>query len=330
VKSQILHLLKQADGFLSGSELSRQLGVTRAAVWKVIKTLQQDGYPIEAVTNRGYRLAGSADILSADEIETSLAERGLQAFIRSVRFDKTVDSTNLLAKQAGETGSPEASLFVAERQLAGRGRRGRSWLSDHQQGLWFSILLRPAATPAELAKITLFAGLCVAQALNEELQADVGLKWPNDVVSRRNGRKLCGILTEMVIEENTVSSVIIGIGLNILTREFPDEIASLATSLSLETGRDFRRTEVLAAILSVMAKRYPAFLTGDDWLADYKRYCLTLGRAVQVIQANGSTMTGTAIDLDAAGELVILDSNDSRQTVLSGEVSVRGLLGNPL
>ena len=143
MKNEILRILKQSSGYVSGETISRQFGVTRAAVWKTVKSLQQDGYPIEAVTHRGYRLSGTADILSQQELESSLAAAGLTDFIRQVSWLPETGSTNQMARQAAEQGAPDRSLFVAGRQMAGRGRRGRSWLSDHSGGLWFSLLLRP-------------------------------------------------------------------------------------------------------------------------------------------------------------------------------------------
>lgn len=300
--------------------------MTRAAVWKAIKALQQEGYPIEAVTHRGYRLTGPADILSAMEIEDALKKAETASLIQKIYFEKSVGSTNQEAKRAAENGAPDGSLFVAECQQAGRGRRGRTWISDHQQGLWFSLLLRPQASAADLSKITLFAGLCAAEAVNRLTGIETGIKWPNDLVDKTSGRKIGGILTEMIIEENLVSAVIIGIGLNINTAAFPDEIASSATSLRLASGQSFRRTDVLASIIQALAKRYPDFLD-SHWLDDYRRLCLTLGRQVRVTDASGYAFDGVAVDLDQDGELIIEDQTGNRRTVLSGEVSVRGLLG---
>ncbi len=326
MKNYILRLLKENSDFLSGEQLSQQLGVTRAAVWKAIKSLKQEGYSIEAVTNRGYRLNGASDVLSSAEIEECLKRQGVPGFVQQVFYEKTLDSTNQAAKRAAEKGAPDKSLFVAESQSAGRGRRGRTWISDPQQGLWFSLLLRPQKNPAEMARITLFAGLCVAEAI-QDLGIQTGIKWPNDLLAIASHRKLCGILTEMIIEENQVGAVIIGIGVNINTLEFPPELASTATSLRLESGRVFSRTDVLAAILKVFAARYAGFLANDSWLAEYHKYCLTLGRKVQVVESDGKTFEGEAVDLDQDGELIIEGSDGQRRTVRSGEVSVRGLLG---
>ncbi|HBP38571.1 MAG TPA: biotin--[acetyl-CoA-carboxylase] ligase [Clostridiales bacterium] len=323
MKNQILLILKSNTGFVSGEDLSRRLGVSRTAVWKAVKALQQAGYPIEAVTRRGYRLAGNADVLSQEEIENSLAERDLSKWIKQVHYVPVTDSTNQMAREAAGAGALDGSLFVAGCQTRGRGRLGRRWLSSDTQGLWFSLLLRPSAEPAALAPITLFAGLCAAQALQQTLGLNIGLKWPNDLVAAGSGRKVCGILTEMMIEENLVHSVIIGIGLNVRTAEFPEEIRDSATSLFMESGRLFSRLEVLAAILEILAARYPEYRNTDSWLGDYRRLCLTLGQDVVIHDSAGSSWTGRAEDLNAAGELVVIDRDGCRRVVRSGEVSLR-------
>lgn len=326
MKKQILDILKTSDDFISGEDLSRQLGVTRAAVWKVIHNLRREGYPIKAVTNRGYRLTSTPDVLSRDEIAEMLMRNNLDSIVSLAAFEPSAGSTNQLARLAADLGALDMSLFIAERQTAGRGRRGKSWLSDSQEGLWLSLLLRPVSEAADTAKITLFTGLCVTEALNR-LGAQTGIKWPNDVVSKVSGRKLGGILTEMIVEENQVSALIIGIGINVSTQVFDPEIAATATSLRLEASCDYRRIEVLAAILTAFASRYPDFAAGG-WIKDYQQLCLTLGRQVLVIQADGTRWEGQATDLDDDGELIVINQAGEPKTVRSGEVSVRGLLGN--
>jgi len=326
MKDRVLQLLKSSNSFVSGEALSQQLGVTRAAVWKTIRALREEGYPIEATTNRGYRLSGDADILSDFEIRASLDNENLAYFVKHIIFDKIMESTNLRARQMADKPDEGVSLIVAECQTAGRGRHGKQWLSNNKQGLWFSLLLRPQAESADLSRITLFTGLCVAEAL-DELGSAVGIKWPNDIIAVKSGRKLGGILTEITIEENTVTALVIGIGLNIAQNRFADELSAIATSLRLENRRTFQRVEVMAAILRVFARRYPDFGQSEAWLADYRRRCLTLDREIRVLTADGSGFSGQAMDIDAAGELIVTDESGVRHTVRSGEVSVRGLLG---
>lgn len=326
MKDRVLQLLKGSNGFLSGEALSQQLGVTRAAIWKTISALRDEGYPIDATTNRGYRLSGEVDILSEFEIRDSLDNVNLSGYINQIIFEKVMDSTNHQAKLLADKQGQGITLVVAECQTAGRGRHGKHWLSNNEQGLWFSLLLRPEADSADLSRITLFTGLCVAEAL-EDLSVAAGIKWPNDIIAVANGRKLGGILTEITIEENTVTALIIGIGLNIGQTQFDDELNGIATSMRLESRRSFRRVDVLTAIFNAFIRRYPAFNQSEIWLADYRRRCLTLNREIQVITAGGETFSGRAVDIDDAGELIVEDAAGRRQTVRSGEVSVRGLLG---
>ncbi len=260
MKEKILQTLEAAHGFVSGEEISQTLSVSRTAVWKAIQQLRSAGYPIESVKHHGYRLTGQADVLTPWTIGQALAMQGVHEFGRTIYHEAVVDSTNMAARRAADEGAPDLSLFIADEQTAGRGRRGRAWQSDHRQGLWFSLLLKPEATPSAMSRLTLFAGLCVTQAIRQLCEIDAAVKWPNDIVVLPSGRKLCGILTEMVLEENQITAVILGIGINVNTETFADDLTEKATSLWLETGHYYRRVDVLAAILRVFEQRYPEFL----------------------------------------------------------------------
>ena len=279
MKLKILQILKNKQGYASGEQISRQLGVTRAAVWKTINSLREEGYSIEAVPNRGYRLTGKPDILSGEEIQIHLQQAGLDRFVDTIAFKRKTDSTNQMARLAKGQQPNQIGLFVAEQQTAGRGRRGRDWQSNHNEGLWFSLLIRPEqGLAAHFSRMPLFAGLCAAEVLND-LGVNTGVKWPNDLIAIASGRKLGGILTEMIIEDTDVRSLIIGIGINVTTKSFPENLRNLATSIFLESGRHFARIEILMAALHRFAKRFPTY--GDfHWLADYRSNCLTLGREI--------------------------------------------------
>lgn len=325
MKDKVLDLLTAEDGFVSGQLISRKLGVTRAAVWKTVKSLQEAGYPIEAVPRKGYRIDPDADVLTARLVEASLRGQGLADMISRVVYESRTDSTNLMAKRYAEDHKESNILFIAARQENGRGRRGRTWISDSAEGLWFSLLLRPGLPAADLSLLTLFAGMCAAEALSG-LGADVGLKWPNDLVARANGRKLGGILTEMMIEENMVDAAVIGIGINISNKSFPAEIESIATSLHL-AGIDTSRITVLSQIAGNFFSRWHEFLQGREWLNEYTEYSLTLGKQVKVIGGGREILRGIATGLDINGELIVTDEKGQPHLVNSGEVSVRGLLG---
>ncbi len=337
MKNKVLAILRLQKGFVSGETLSDQLGVSRSMIWKVIKTLQQEGYPIEAITRRGYRLTGEPDILSETEMKRMMDDAGLKAAFPAAFFLAQTDSTNLMARRAAEKGAPDGSVFLAEEQTGGRGRRGRSWNSCKTRDLTFSLLFRPDSDPAGLAPVTLFAGLCAAAALNrltdggrsaaaQTDRPDYGIKWPNDIVAVADGRKLGGLLTELIVEENRVQALIIGIGININTMEFPDEISRTATSLRLEQNMTYRRLDILRLVLSEIAGRLTQIYHPESWMSEYRRLCLSLGREVRVVSADGD-FTGRALDVDDEGELIVETQDGSRRTVRSGEVSVRGLFG---
>ena len=260
MKDKILQVLESAHGYVSGEQISRELSVSRTAIWKTIQSLRAAGYPIESVRHHGYRLTGQPDVLTPWSIGQALVAQGVHDFGRTVYHETVVDSTNMAARRALEEGAPDLSLFIADEQTAGRGRRGRQWQSDHRQGLWFSLLLRPQATPTEMSRLTLFAGLCVAQAIRQLSGLDAAVKWPNDIIILPSGQKICGILTEMVVEENQVTAVILGIGVNVSIENFPAELTAQATSLRLASGQLYRRVDILAAILRVFEMRYGEFL----------------------------------------------------------------------
>lgn len=349
MREKILQMLQDAPDYLSGEQISRELAVSRAAVWKVIQSLRHEGYPIESVKHHGYRLAAQPDILSAWDIRQALTAASVASFGQTIFHEAQVDSTNLAARRAVDGGAPDRSLFIADEQTAGRGRRGRQWLSGHRQGLWFSLLLRPTASPAALSRLTLFAGLCVTQAIRQLTGLEAAVKWPNDIVILPSGRKICGILTEMISEENQIIAIILGIGVNINNDTFAEPLTNLATSLRLETGQNYRRVEVLAAILKVFETGFTSFLpparaeiepnastdTGSApdfceapaWLTEYRRLCATLNRPVVIADAQGGLRQGQAVSLTDEGDLIVTWSDGSQTAVHAGEVSVRGLLG---
>jgi len=327
MKEQVLNLLRQQNGYRSGEEISLLLGVSRTAVWKTIRQLRQEGYTIEASTHRGYRLTREADLLSQQTILEALQAHELDRWISQVVYRQTVDSTNLMARRAAESGVADRSLFIADQQSNGRGRRGRTWFSDSGLGLTFSLLLRPAAEAQALTPVTLFAGLCSALALNELLtnRQAIGIKWPNDLLSASSGKKVGGILTEVIIEENRVDALIIGIGINLNNSCFPADLQDTATSVLVESKIALRRVDVLCHVISQFAKRSHEMANPQQWLAQYRANCQTLGQPVRILTAGGQEQSGTAIDIDANGELIIADENGQTHTVRSGEVSLRRL-----
>ena len=315
MKQRILDILKNADDFVSGEDISNKTGISRAAVWKHIKSLKNMGYEIDSVTNRGYRLVSSPDLITAEEITQNLNTEfiGRRLFI----YDET-DSTNERAKASGEI---EGSVFIAEVQNHGKGSRGRGWVSPRGTGIWHSILLKPDIPPSEVSQITLVAGLAVCKAIGMGAK----IKWPNDIVI--GTKKVCGILTEMSAETDMVHYVVCGIGINVNTENFDAEIKHRATSMYIESGEKQIRNDIIARELNYFEYYYKKFLEGGlgAILDEYKENCVTIGRDVTVIYKK-ENVTGKAVDIDENGALVV-ETADGTIRVTSGEVSVRGIYG---
>lgn len=323
-RDEIIHMLREADDYVSGQELCEHFGVSRTAVWKAVKQLEQDGYQIEAVNNRGYRLIEQEDMMSALEISRYMETEQIG---KNLIFHKETGSTNLDAKQLAEEGAPEGTLVVADMQTAGRGRRGRAWVSPSGEAVYMSLLLRPQCMPDSASSLTLVISLALVEAIEEIAPGMSGIKWPNDVVM--NNKKLCGTLTEMSAELDAIHYVVIGSGINVNQTSFADEIAGTATSLRLELGRKINRSHLIARIMYYFEKDYALFQKTWDMtgLIDiYNKYLLNKDREVRVLDPKGE-YTGVALGIDNKGELLVKKEDGNVVTVYAGEVSVRGIYG---
>lgn len=322
-------MLREADGYLSGQELCERLRVSRTAVWKVMGQLKEEGYEIEAVQKKGYYLKKAPDVMTAAEVGSLLTT---QVMGRTCVCCEETDSTNTRASQLAEDGSPHGTLVCAEKQTLGKGRRGRSWDSPPGEAVYMSLLLRPSIKPANASMLTLVMGLAVAEACNELLaelpgeNARVCLKWPNDLVLE--GRKITGILTEMSTEVDFIHYVVIGVGINVNTGSFSEELGS-AGSLYLATGRTFSRAKLIARCMEAFERHYEVFLETEDLSGlreSYEQLLVNAGREVRVL-APGNEYTGTALGIDDRGELLVRRKDGTVETVYAGEVSVRGVYG---
>ena len=320
---RILELLRRQEGFLSGEDIGRELSITRAAVWKGIKKLREEGYEIEAVTNRGYRLTNPETMYNKRELEQGLKTKTMG---QSIYFYEETDTTNNRARELALEGAPEGTLVVAEKQTAGRGRRGKVWESPLGTGIWMSLVLRPQIMPAEASVLSLLCGLATAEAIEAETGLSAGIKWPNDILI--NGKKAVGILTEMDCEMSEVHFVIPGIGINVNTASFPPEIADIATSLYLECGKTVSRRRLVHKVLERLEEHYETFLRTGSFTAmleDYRKHCITLGKEVHVL--GREPFFAEALDITPEGELLVRRAdNGKEEVVFSGEVSIRGVI----
>lgn len=247
-------------------------------------------------------------------------------FWEKVQCFETVDSTNLIVKGWARQGAEEGRCAVAEAQTAGRGRRGRSWISPPGENLYFSILLRPQAEASHVAMITLLMAIAVTQGVRE-LHLDAKIKWPNDVVV--NGKKICGILTEMYQSVAGSFFLVIGTGINVNQKEFLEEVKKTADSLALELGADVDREVLLASVLRHFLDCYDSFLETMDLSGQkelYESFLVNKGRVVEVLDPKGEWQ-GTAIGIEKTGELLVQRKDGSVEAVYAGEVSVRGIYG---
>lgn len=324
MKGEILKLLKEADGYISGQELCERFGVSRTAVWKVIGQLKEEGYEIEAVRNKGYILKSVSDILSKEELESSIHTEWAG---RNVLFYDRTDSTNIRVRLAGESGAPHGTLAVAEVQEGGKGRRGRTWISPAGVGIWFSILLRPQIHPIAASMLTLVMALAARKGIYTSTGIETQIKWPNDLVLNR--KKICGILTEMGTELMEIQYVIPGTGINVNQTEFPEEIRNTATSLYLETGKKYHRSHIIAEIMKALEEYYEIFIKTEDMsalMAEYNAELVNLGNEVCVLDPAGE-FRGICEGINEKGGLIVRLPDGTETEVISGEVSVRGVYG---
>ncbi len=324
MKSEIIRKLKENNGYVSGQQLSESLGVSRTAVWKAIRRLREEGYQIEAVRNRGYRLLGSADVLTETECRERLAGCRLGS---PVYCFGEIDSTNVRAKLLAEKGAPEGTLVIAESQTDGKGRRGRSWVSPPGEGLWFSLVLRPQIRPSITPTLTLVSAIAAAAGIEDVTGLPTRIKWPNDIVI--SGKKAVGILTELSAEAQETHYVVVGIGINVNMREFPEEIRKTATSLYLESGTFFRRSDIVAAVIKRMESYYTTYMETVSLEAlrdEYTKRLVNRGREVVILEPQRERR-GVCEGIDQNGCLLVRGEDGKVERVISGEVSVRGIYG---
>ena len=300
--------------FLSGEEIARRLGVSRNAVWKAIKALQADGYPIQAVPNRGYCLAATSDVLSSSGIRQYLTG---EAQALDLRVYDAVDSTNIVLRNLANGGAPEGTVVVAASQTGGRGRKGRSFYSPQGTGVYVSLLLKPKIAPDDATLITTTAAVAVCGAAEALSGKPASIKWVNDVFM--DGKKVCGILTEgsFDMESGQFEYAILGAGVNVYepVGGFPPEIRDIAGSVlpcPLPDGKNRMAAEYLNRFVSLYQT-----LGGAETIAEYRRRSFVLGQMVTVLSRE-SALPARALDVDEKCRLVVEYDDGRRETLSSG------------
>ena len=317
MKEEILNVLKQKNGFVSGQELADIFNVSRTAVWKAITALKKEGYVIESVRRRGYKLDKENDILNERELE----------FYENIYFSDEMDSTNDTAKKLALDGCPEYTVVVCNQQKNGKGRLGRKWSSPYGVNIYMSMVLFFDADISKVPQTTLVMGIAAAKTIRDITGLDAKIKWPNDVII--NGKKVVGILTEMQAETGHILFVVTGIGINVNQVEFDDDIKQKATSLCLECKKVFKRSEIIKALIQNIKEYYAIFCKdGLDALRDeYKALCINIGREVKA-ELNGKTIIGRAVDISKGGELIIETKDGRLFEIFGGEATLRNANNN--
>jgi len=310
----IAFLRERQHDFVSGEQMRRGLGISRAGIWKHIEKLRREGYDIEASPHLGYRFVSAPDRLIASEVSWNLKTK---TFGRKIYSFKKTDSTNTAAYSLAEDGEREGAVVFAESQAKGRGRLGRVWKSP-AEGIYMSCILRPNLEPHKTARITLTAAVAVAEAIRDITALPALIKWPNDVMI--NGSKVSGILTEMKAEQDSIDFVIVGIGVNVNSAK--EELPDNATSLKEEFGRPLAKTEVARKILELLESRYVKIRDHfDEIINEWRAISYTLGTRVRV-NTHNEVLEGQALDIDENGGLIIrLDSGFNRH-IFAGDVEL--------
>lgn len=326
MRAQILTLLREREGYLSGEDISRQLAVSRTAIWKHMQALKQEGYQIDSHPRLGYRLCQTPDLLLPEEIRSRLTTDKLGR--EQIFYFPEIESTNNEAKRQAFAGCPEGTIVVAEAQVSGRGRLSRGWFSPFGKGIWLSVVLRPPFQPQDAPKCTMLAAVAVNQAIRKVTGIESGIKWPNDILFQ--GRKLVGILTEMSAEMDAINHVVIGMGINVnmAQEDFPEELQSIATSLAAAVGHPVDRLELLTAVLKELEDTYRFAVTDGfkEILQAWRRQSVTLSQMVNVLGINHQ-FSGRAVDIDEDGALLV-ETNGKTERVIAGDVSIRPRVEN--
>ena len=321
LRSRLLKLLSDGD-FHSGEDLGAALGVSRMAVWKHLKTLRELGVDFEVVRGKGYRLSASIELLDGDEISTGIS-RSTATHIDSINIFHELDSTNNWLREQCLSGAPSGTVCLAEMQYAGRGRRGRSWVSPYAANLYLSLLWRSPAGAAALGGLSLVTGIAVLRCLQAWGVEAAGLKWPNDILVRN--AKLAGILIDVVGEASGPCAVIIGVGVNVCMPPLAGaDIDQSWTDLSRLIGRsELSRNRLAAGLLDQLLPAVAEFETAglQPFLGEWRRYDIVDGCQVD-LQLPNETVSGTACGIDDGGALLV-ETVNGRRRFTSGEVSVR-------
>ncbi len=319
MKSKILAKLKNTTDYVSGQELCQEFNVSRTAIWKIINKLRDEGYEIEAVSHKGYRIVNAPDILSQNEIESVVDNY-------KIVYKDEIDSTNNYAKRLAEDGEKEDMLIVSDCQTAGRGRNGRSFASLKGKGIFMTLLKHPKLEPQKASMVTIVTAMAVREGIFNATGLECNIKWPNDIVY--DGKKVCGILTEMSAEMQNINYVVIGIGINTSNESFSEDIKDVAVSIKMTGKNTIKRSSIIEQVIKSFDKYFTEFEKTSDLeylREEYNKYLVNAGNKVRIV-AEDTDYEAIALGIDHEGRLLV-NKDGKIIKIVSGEVSVRGVYG---
>jgi BirA family biotin operon repressor/biotin-[acetyl-CoA-carboxylase] ligase len=314
MQEKILELIRKQQDYASGEEIGHRLKISRQALWKHIQELKEAGYDIVAVPHLGYKLLSSPDRLLACEVSRHLNTKFIG---RKIYYFDSLSSTMDTALQLGMKGAAEGTLVLAESQVKGRGRLGRSWFSPRYKGIYLSLILRPRISPNQASVLTILSAVSICEAIKEAVGLEAQIKWPNDILM--HNKKLGGILTDLSAEMDEVRFIVIGIGLNVNNDK--KNLVAAATSLSEHKKETLSRVGLLKVILRRIEANYLLFQEGGSSaiLEKWRQHNITLGRRVKV-DCHRERIEGQAKDIDSDGGLLIRRDSGVIEKVMSGDV----------
>jgi BirA family transcriptional regulator, biotin operon repressor / biotin---[acetyl-CoA-carboxylase] ligase len=321
VRTKLIEAFSSADGsFISGQQMADYIGCSRTAVWKHIKELRTEGFVLEAVRNKGYRIIFTPEKVTANEIQLGLQTKTLG---KMIHYEESVETTQKIARSLANEGVPEGTLVVAEEQFGGKGRMARQWYSPKYSGIWMSLILRPIIPFQQAPQLTLLTAVAVVQAIEHLTDLKPQIKWPNDILINR--KKVTGILTELQAESDRIHSVIIGIGMNVnqQTSDFPEELQDIATSLLIEGGKKVSRASLIQEVLVRMEVLYEQFLV-EGFLPIkqlWESYAISLGQEIKATTVN-KTIIGKAIGITDEGVLLLEDGSGKIHSIYSADIQI--------
>jgi BirA family transcriptional regulator, biotin operon repressor / biotin---[acetyl-CoA-carboxylase] ligase len=321
LRKDLLDAFTNAGGsYLSGQRIAELLGCSRTAVWKHIEELRKEGFELEAVRRKGYRIVKTPEKITADELRLGLKTKFIG---KNVHYEESVESTQKIAHRLAHEDAPEGTVIIAEEQLSGRGRMDRKWHSPKYTGIWMSIILRPNIPLPKAPQLTLLTAAAIVQGIEDITGVQPEIKWPNDILI--NGKKVTGILTELVAEADRINAVIIGIGMNVnqTKEDFPVELQEIATSLLLEKGGKVSRADLIKSIFMNLEKLYLLYLEEGFFPIKllWESYAISIGRKITA-RTLTHTIVGKAQGITDDGVLIIEDELGKTHHVYSADIEL--------